>query len=436
MLSLLYALLCLPIAFEDKALTQEPVSPRLTAMLKKLEAGNTKAVDEFWKEMAREHTPLIEAIAGDAQHVLVSFLWRGGEDIKTVAVMYGGTPQLDKHQLKRHPGTDVWFRTEKMRADVRCCYLFSINDSLVSMSESGEQEWFRRMMRMKADPLNSQREFSLAKSQSILELPQAPAQPWIKRRENMPHGTVTSHKIKSACLGTDRTFGVYTPASYKKDGPPCGLLIVFDGLAYQMVVPTPVILDNLIAEKAIPNLITVFIYHPDRGKDLSCNPLFADFLATELVPWMRKEYGISADPRQVVVAGASLGGLASTYVAFKHPETFGNVLSQSGSYWYKPESEKEPIWLARQFAKSTMLPVQFYLDAGLMETSDVTAGDSILASNRHLRDVLHARGYSVHYREFNGGHEMLNWRGTLADGLLLLIGNKDWLKAHGMNQER
>ena len=28
----------------------------------------------------------------------------------------------------------------------------------------------------------------------------------------------------------------------------------------------------------------------------------------------------------------------------------------------------------------------------------------------------------VHYREFNGGHEYLNWRGTLADALLVLVG--------------
>jgi len=42
--------------------------------------------------------------------------------------------------------------------------------------------------------------------------------------------------------------------------------------------------------------------------------------------------------------------------------------------------------------------------------------------NRHMRDVLQAKGYSVHYREFNGGHEYLNWRGTLADALLALVG--------------
>ena len=40
----------------------------------------------------------------------------------------------------------------------------------------------------------------------------------------------------------------------------------------------------------------------------------------------------------------------------------------------------------------------------------------------HMRDVLQAKGYFVHYVEFNGGHEYLSWRGTLSDALLVLVG--------------
>jgi len=31
-------------------------------------------------------------------------------------------------------------------------------------------------------------------------------------------------------------------------------------------------------------------------------------------------------------------------------------------------------------------------------------------------------GYLVHYRQFVGGHDIISWRGTIADGLLALLG--------------
>jgi len=48
----------------------------------------------------------------------------------------------------------------------------------------------------------------------------------------------------------------------------------------------------------------------------------------------------------------------------------------------------------------------------------------ILETTRHLRDVLLAKGYEVHYQQFVGGHDGLGWRGTLADGIIALIGSR------------
>jgi len=45
-----------------------------------------------------------------------------------------------------------------------------------------------------------------------------------------------------------------------------------------------------------------------------------------------------------------------------------------------------------------------------------------IAANRNLRDTLQDKGYAVHYTEFNGNHGMLNWRGTLANHLIALVG--------------
>jgi enterochelin esterase family protein len=45
----------------------------------------------------------------------------------------------------------------------------------------------------------------------------------------------------------------------------------------------------------------------------------------------------------------------------------------------------------------------------------------MLGSNRELRDVLQLKGYEVDYHEFAGGHNSINWRGSLADGLISLL---------------
>jgi enterochelin esterase family protein len=62
------------------------------------------------------------------------------------------------------------------------------------------------------------------------------------------------------------------------------------------------------------------------------------------------------------------------------------------------------------------------MDVGSFEADFMGQGGAILESNRHLRDVLLAKGYDVHYQQFVGGHDYISWRGTFSDGLIALIG--------------
>jgi len=65
-----------------------------------------------------------------------------------------------------------------------------------------------------------------------------------------------------------------------------------------------------------------------------------------------------------------------------------------------------------------------HLDVGRFDTAPRPGScPTILTANRHLRDVLTAKGYDLHYEEFSGGHEWLGWRGTFADGLVALLGD-------------
>ena len=81
-------------------------------------------------------------------------------------------------------------------------------------------------------------------------------------------------------------------------------------------------------------------------------------------------------------------------------------------------------YLIGEYVKREKLPLDFYIEIGVYETREALHGlPSHFFSNRHFRDVLLSKGYTVKYVEFIGGHDFICWRGTLADGLMYLIGS-------------
>ncbi len=261
---------------------------------------------------------------------------------------------------------------------------------------------------------------------SVVELSDAPPQPWIERRANGPQATLVNHEFRSDILGNERTVTVYTPPGYDADRTePYPLLVVFDRRFFLQLVPTPVILDNLIHAGKIPPMVAALVGNVNRGEELPCYEPFANFLAHELVPWIREAHRVTSDPARTIVAGSSYGGLASTFAAVQHPDVFGNVLSLSGSYWWTPPDDSEHEWLARYIVDQKRVGIRFYMDVGLLESGPTrNNGPSQLVTNRHMRNLLRAKGYSVTYRELNTDHSSLSWRGTLADGLIALIGEE------------
>ena len=268
-----------------------------------------------------------------------------------------------------------------------------------------------------------------------MELPGSPPQPWLQRPTGVPKGALSEHGftseiIRAAKPGFDheRRFMIYTPPNYDPNGQPCGLLVLFDGHVYSNPeMPVPVILDNLIAMDKIPPLVVVFVYQSDErdGELWSCSDPFADFVAKELVPWVRKKYQVSREPARATIGGMSAGGLMAAYCGFRHSEVIGNVLSLSGGLGWWPgileeRLDEEPGWLTRQFVSGPRLPVRFYLAAGHFENWFLPY--NLLVENRRFRDVLLARGYSVQFQEFSGGHSPVSWRGPFVEGLITLTG--------------
>jgi enterochelin esterase family protein len=332
--------------------------------------------------------------------------------------------------MEKLKGSDVWHRTFRMRRDARFTYELGVNDPLTPVRGiRSASEWVTRSSSWRPDPLNPKRFPRYPRPLSVVELSGAPPQPWNDPKPGVPRGRLRTHKIKSAILANERTVWIYTPAGCESSVVHYGVLILFDGGAYQSWIPTPTILDNLAAAGRIPLLIAALVAPsgpPARDAELACSDDFTRFLAEELVPWIRQTYHAAADPALVIVGGSSFGGLAAAHAAFRHPEIFGNVLSQSAPFMFSPLQDKaEPGWLIAKFAESPRSKVRFHLDVGLMEVDPGAGpGRDTLTSNRLFRDALQVKGYWVHSQEFNGGHDYLNWRGTLADGLIALLGDR------------
>jgi enterochelin esterase family protein len=347
--------------------------------------------------------------------------------------------------MRRLGNSDVWFLTVRLPQKARFLYRLAPNDPLNNAFLGGLLG-----SNPQPDPLNLNPFFGMG---SIAELPGAPAQPWIVKKPDVPAGTVSNaHTISSRLLMKERRVWVYTPPGYRPDGPPSDLIILFDGPMYINLMLAPTTLDNLIAAKRIAPAVAVFIENPPqvRNEELFWNPTYADFLATEIMPWIRANFNVTKDSRRVVIGGASGGGAGATYAALRHSSVFGNVLSQSAGFAFSPErmrewTERAPGpdgtdrhiaeeiedramteggWLAKLFIQTPKLPIRFYMDAGVFEADFMGGGLGALEPNRHMRDVLLAKGYEVHYQEFVGGHDYINWRGTFADGLIALLGKK------------
>ena len=425
-------------------------SPRMRALEAAVRKGDGHSVEVFWADIGKSGAPLIEPIPGDAQNMAVTFLWRGQPWTHNVAVLWlpyiGLAP--DEYMMARIGGTDVWYKTIKVDRKMRLPYTLAPNATRI---RPVALEYDQNVLDMAAasarpDPLNPKRygldqqspdapEF---RGQSVLEMPDAPPQPWIVKRAGVAAGRLERRRFKSVILNNEREVAIYLPAGYSAQAEPYALLVLFDERVYSndgdrpARVPTPTILDNLIAARRIPPTVALLVDNPSeetRTHELPGNPEFFRALATELVPWAHGLYNFTRDPAWTVVAGSSFGGLGAACAGLWHPETFGNVLSMSGAFHFVPEeggeagdASGEPNWMARQFIASPKLALRFYMDAGIAEFNAGLGGDSILLTTRALRDVLRAKGYEVHFQEFAGGHEPLSWRGSLPDGLIALIG--------------
>lgn len=398
----------------------------LKHLKKEVESGNIESIKSFWDDILVQGSPMIEKVESDYENSLVTILFKGLHDTENI-VIHGTGVGFDymENRMERLLDTDVWYKTYLFPNDIEFVYWLSVNDALDDDSQKRQKNFI-------TDPLNLQK-FTMKDDPeapsgydlitSHVKMPNVKPKRWIEQKETTQKGMLDKYLFKSEILGNERRVWVYTPQGYDASNGEYKLVILNDGNYYVNWLSAQNVCDNLLDQKKISPVVVVFISSSEnRMKELTLNNDYVRFLTDEIIPFVKSKYNVANIPQDTLMGGFSLGGLTATYCGMKRPDIFGNVLSQSGSFFWKHEEKSE--WLIHQYENIDKLPLRFFITYGSLENSP-KAGPTLIQSNKRLIQLLENKGYEVKDFEFKSGHDYLNWGETLAEGLISLFGIND-----------
>lgn len=365
----------------------------------------------------------------------VTFWWRdpaGTQKMSTVKrVWLYVTGVTDHHQnarpqsLERIPDTDVWQWQGEFSPEWRGSYCFIPSDNendFASAVFEGDQPdrmalregWRKLLPHAVSDPLNAQSwRGGRGHAVSALEMPEAPVQPgW--NHPDTPYKKPVCIEWHSARLKNRRRVWIFTTGDESPERP---LAVLLDGQFWAESMPVWPALASLTLEGKLPPAVYVLIDVIDtahRSRELPCKPDFWLAVQDELLPQVKSMAPFSDRADHTVVAGQSFGGLSSLYAGLNWPQRFGCILSQSGSYWWPHRGAQQDGLLIEQLkaGDKTARGLRIVLEAGRNEPLILRANQAILAE-------LHTQ-QPVFWRQVDGGHDALCWRGGLTQGLMTL----------------
>ena len=257
-------------------------------------------------------------------------------------------------------------------------------------------------------------------------------------------GRLTRERIHSRVLAGWRDLLIWLPPGYGSRTSPrrYPLVVLHDG--NNVFDPTTSFsgvdwaadewILSLSARAIMPEAIVVGICHTegfneenDTLRDFDLSPElggagYAQFLVRELVPHLDARYRTLAEPNARVLAGASLGGLISFYVAIHHPGVFGNFACLSTCFEDVSESLPHVAAQLRALELEPALPdgVRMFFDYG-----DTGLDECYAPYHAELASLLTRKGWTPE-RQFTvrqipgGAHNELSWRSRFGEALRFL----------------
>jgi enterochelin esterase-like enzyme len=270
------------------------------------------------------------------------------------------------------------------------------------------------------DPSNPLLKPNLLNTTSQVHVPGPASVPW--EIGDVPHGEVHHHFYKSAVVGDQRDFYVYTPPGYDARGkqtyPVLYLLHGFsdDASGWTAVGRANVILDNLIAQgKAKPMLVVMPLGYgaPEilrggfgafRNTELRDRNFakFSEALLREVLPRVESAYLVNKSQNARAIAGLSMGGSESLLTGLNNVDKFAWIGAFSSGGLPEDFEKDFPGLDAKANQQLKLLWIACGVD------------DHLIDLNRRLRAWLEAKGVHKVDVETPGAHTWMVWRRNLA----------------------
>lgn len=238
-----------------------------------------------------------------------------------------------------------------------------------------------------------------------------------------------------------RRMYVYTPAGYDRNDKKVKYPVLYllhggggDEDAWATLGRTCQILDNLIAGgKAEPMLVVMPNGNPNQYAaqtlGIPVNPDTRKYesgfdnyssLAADIVPYIEKNYNVIKNRSGRAVAGLSMGGGQSFFIAFRNVDTFANVGIFSSGLIGASAIGGQPFDAESYFPGMLSYPDKYnkfnviYLSCGEQ--------DGRITGMKEFHDNLLAKGYNgVVWEQYPGNHEWKVWRRNLASFVQLIF---------------
>lgn len=269
------------------------------------------------------------------------------------------------------------------------------------------------------DPSNTRIKPNLLNLSNIVHV--AGKTPLLWEVQDVPHGEIHHHFYKSAAIGDQRDFYVYTPPGYdsknKMKYPVLYLLHGFsdDASGWTAVGQANVILDNLIAQAKVRPMIVVmplgygapeivsygfqgFEHEELRQKNFD---KFREALLKEVVPQVESMYAVSKDRKSRAIAGLSMGGAESLLTGLNNIDDFAWIGAFSSGGFNQNFASEFPQLNRTSSARLRLL----WIACGEQ--------DHLIDANRKLKAWLKSQNVTFTDVETPGAHTWMVWRRNL-----------------------